>query len=389
MTYVLLSGAKKNIGDFLILDRAKKLLRQFRPEHELITLNGWEPLDDRLDEVNGSDALIFCGGPNISKTFYPGVYPLTKNLNKIKAPKVVLGGGWNEIPGTKRQLNTYSFTASSRRVLESCRMISCRDNQTIKVLEKNGLKGVMTGCPVWYDLNYINKAFEKRASINKVVFTIPQFHTMPRLYDEQCIEVMRVVKELFSDAKLYCSFHRGLKSDEFTFVEEEPRLLAVKDVATELGYEIVDAGYDLSKISFYEDCDLHVGYRLHGHIDFLSQRKPSVLLNVDARGKGFGETIGLPGIQAWSIGLLAEPTYQIGNWIGKYNLLNKVTRIVSNHSALRWSQRLLITGNSQSVRLIRSLLVREKATGFESYLGLESTFQKHFETMKDFLARLP
>jgi hypothetical protein len=93
MSYVLLSRAKKNIGDFLILDRAKKLLQRYRPEKELITLNGWEPLGEHLDEVNGSDAMVFCGGPNVSKTFYPGVYPLTDNIDEIKAPMYLLGGG--------------------------------------------------------------------------------------------------------------------------------------------------------------------------------------------------------------------------------------------------------------------------------------------------------
>jgi len=389
MSYVLLSRAKKNIGDFLILDRAKKLLQRFRPEKKLITINGWEPLGEHLKEVNEADAMIFCGGPNISKTFYPDVYPLTGNLDEIKAPMYLLGGGWNEIPGTKMQREGYSFTPQSRDALGRCAAISCRDSQTVGVLQNNGFKGVMTGCPVWYNLNHIDEKFKAPEEVRKIVYTTPQFHTMPRLYDEQCVEMMDVVKEMFPSAKIYCSFHRGLKPDEFTTEAEEPRLLAVKDAATQRGFEIVDASYELTKIGFYEDCDLHVGYRLHGHIDFLSMRKPSLLLNIDARGQGFADTVGLPGVQAWSKGVLAEPTYTFGNWIGKYNLLNKWTRIVSDRAYLRWSQELWLTGSRNAVKEVRGILDREIKSGFSSYIGLESTFLKHFEVMKDFIAGIP
>jgi hypothetical protein len=389
MTYVLLSRAKKNIGDFLILDRAKRLLERYRPEHKLITINGWEPLGSHLDEVNASDAMIFCGGPNVSKTFYPDVYPLTENLDDVKAPMYLLGGGWNEIPGTKRQRETYWFTPQSRRALERCAAISCRDDQTVEVLRRNGFKSTMTGCPVWYNLDHLDEKFKAPEKIEKVVFTTPQFHTMPRLYDEQCIEVMDVLADLFRGANIYCSFHRGLKADEFTTEEEEPRLGAVRDAATKRGFEIVDASYELSKINFYEGCDLHVGYRLHGHIDFLSMRKPSVLLNIDARGQGFGDTVGLPGVQAWSTGPLAEATYTVGNWIHKYNLLNKVTRVVSNSPSLHWSQGLWMMGNRKAVPNLRKILEGEKKIGFKSYPGLEATFQRYHLVMRDWLAQLP
>jgi hypothetical protein len=389
MTYVLISRAKKNIGDFLILEKAKRLLERYRPEHKLVTLQGWKPLDDHLSEINAASALIFCGGPNINKTFYPEVYPLTENMEDIKVPMYLLGGGWNEIPGTPNQKNSYTFTQKSRRVLESCVAISCRDNQTIEVIEHNGLKGIMTGCPVWYNLDYINEKFQPRRTISKIVYSTPAFDTMPRLYDKQCVEVMDVLVETFPDAEVYCSFHRGLKADEFTAPEEELRLRVVQDAAIKRGFKIVDASYDISKIDFYEECDLHVGYRLHGHIDFLSMRKPSILLNIDARGKGFGDTVGLPGIQAWNAGPLAETTYAIGNWIGKYNLLNKVTRVVSDRSYLLWAQGLWMSGNGEAVKNLRKIIENEKVNGFKSYIGLEQTFLRHFEVMKDYIMSLP
>ena len=77
------------------------------------------------------------------------------------------------------------------------------------------------------------------------------------------------VYSLFPYEKLYCSFHGGLENDEHTSKKEASIRATIKSEAMNLGYEIVNAAYDLSNIEFYKECDLHVGYRLHGHIYFL------------------------------------------------------------------------------------------------------------------------
>ncbi|EAO7496473.1 hypothetical protein AKL48_25425, partial [Salmonella enterica] len=92
--YTLLYGAKKNVGDFLILDRAIKLLKEHKPSEELHLVKRWLPIDEHLEVINKSKAIILCGGPAYQKDFYPGIYPLTKNLIDIKVPIVPFGLGW-------------------------------------------------------------------------------------------------------------------------------------------------------------------------------------------------------------------------------------------------------------------------------------------------------
>ncbi len=41
--------------------------------------------------------------------------------------------------------------------------------------------------------------------------------------------------------------------------------------------------------------DLHIGYRVHTNIYFLSHRKPSILITEDSRGKGLLDTLGCVG----------------------------------------------------------------------------------------------
>ena len=45
-------------------------------------------------------------------------------------------------------------------------------------------------------------------------------------------------------------------------------------------------------IEYYQNVDLHIGYRVHAHIFMNSISKPSVLLNEDGRGKALKDVIG-------------------------------------------------------------------------------------------------
>lgn len=282
--YVLLVGAMKNFGDFLIVDRAKKLLRKHKPWVELIELPRWEPIDSHLEEVNSAKALILCGGPAYQPNFYPKIYPLTKDLDSIKVPIIPFGLGWYSFPGDDISWKQFSFTRSSltrsslkllRKIHNNCAFTSCRDYLTKRILAKYGFKNVlMTRDPAWYDVKFMKKRFEPPQKTEKIAFSLPQ----RRIYYSQSLTVAKALKQLFPKAKLICTFHRGFEADQYTSIREALSLQKLKTALEGLCDEIVNIAYDLSKdIEIYRDCDLHVGYRLHGHIFFLSQRKPSFL----------------------------------------------------------------------------------------------------------------
>ncbi len=60
-----------------------------------------------------------------------------------------------------------------------------------------------------------------------------------------------------------------------------------------LGYVEKDLSGAVENLAFYDNIDLHVGYRLHGHISFLRRRKPSFLIAEDSRSFGIINTPGL------------------------------------------------------------------------------------------------
>ena len=79
---VTLTGALKNVGDFLIAERARALLARF-VDAEQRNLPRHLPLGDQLDAVNRARAVLFCGGPALAADLYPGIYPLAEPLDRL------------------------------------------------------------------------------------------------------------------------------------------------------------------------------------------------------------------------------------------------------------------------------------------------------------------
>ena len=90
--YVILTGGLKNVGDYLIAYRARRLIEKY-VSNNLIEYKRSEPLDEYIDVINDSKGIIICGGPGFTENMYPGTYPLVKNLDDIKVPITTLGVG--------------------------------------------------------------------------------------------------------------------------------------------------------------------------------------------------------------------------------------------------------------------------------------------------------
>lgn len=363
------------MGDFLIVERGKDLLRHHRREHELLELDSWKPLDDFLDEINSSKAVIICGGPGYQPDFYPEVYPLTKRLSDIKVPIIPFGLGWKGFPGDNITLYRYTFTSASmkllRKIYRESSMISCRDYLTKEVLRRHDFDNViMTGCPSLYDVKKIGKQFVAPKEIRKLVFTPAQ----RSLYNKQSKQVMQVLKCMFPEAERYCVFHRGWNVDKYTSENDAKNAQNLKKEALKEGFKVVNAAYGLEKIAFYQECDLHIGYRLHGHIYFLSQRKPSFFLHEDGRGKGFSETISLMSVQAWKrtlSGLIAEKIE-----------VSKVRGLVARLYGIALPR-------EDAVWDLRRYIESEIENNFTRFRGLDRVLDSYYEIMVKFLKSLP
>jgi len=294
--YILLSGAIKNIGDYLIFDSARKLIKTHISDN-IIELNRWENHSNKIDLLNSSKAIIICGGPGFGENMYPQIYPIVDNINELKVPVTTLGVGWSGKPAMKPE--SFNFSENSKKLLNyisnSFGQISCRDIITDKILIQNGYKNsIMTGCPVWYREIDSLKA-KKISEIKKIIFTTPA----SRKLTKQTIKIIKFLRKKYKDAEITISFHRGILPDKYTGLRDSGAYITMSAFAKLKRCKIKDVSYDLNKLEFYKNTDLHIGYRVHAHLYFLAHGLPSVLLSEDGRGLGMSQTFSSPELYAY------------------------------------------------------------------------------------------
>ena len=111
--YVIFSGARKNMGDFLIEDRLCRLIAKVRPDHEVVVLPRWRPLNE--EEINlcrKADLFLLGGGPfyrpDLQKTFKD----ILGTYHNFNAPIAFVAGGWKGRDGTNATITEYCFSAN-------------------------------------------------------------------------------------------------------------------------------------------------------------------------------------------------------------------------------------------------------------------------------------
>lgn len=288
---LVLHGAKKNAGDFLIRDRGLAILSRLLPEQELVLHPRWEPVSP--DAFDRADAVVLCGGPGLAPRFYPRVFPLVDDLAAQTTPVLPLALGWS---GTGSGRPDRFF---SRRSVEALRAIhssigwsGVRDDLSLELLRSIRVGEVRrTGCVAWYELDSLGNPFRAPEGARRVVFTPPSKRRRGGL--REAISVMRKVRAEHAGTDRYCVFHRGFRA-EFAAEVPSAERRATAIAAKALGYRVVDATHDPAAIDLYRDCDLHVGYRVHAHLCALSHRRPSLLVIEDGRGEGQAVTLGDP-----------------------------------------------------------------------------------------------
>lgn len=300
MKIAYLSGAYKNAGDFLIEKRAIELIRHVYPEAEITRFLRNE-IKVNTASINNCDAAVIGGGP-VFKTSLVTYMPLEIYVQEIRIPTMILGGGWYGSNGSSHAVQQYKFDGPTRAFLEKIYAdgfgFSCRDLHTVNVLRENGFpRTVMTGCPAWYDVRYVdNIAFKNDVPEIKTIF-VSDPAKLSNL--KGAVELVDYLRERYPQAEIKFVFHRGTGQDRFTSGKSAAARQQTVLALQSRGVHTEDISYGADGFSLYDKCDLHVGYRVHAHIYNLSIRNRSVLIEEDGRGAGVNETLGLPSIRAY------------------------------------------------------------------------------------------
>jgi hypothetical protein len=148
-----------------------------------------------------------------------------------------------------------------------------------EVLQHNNIEAEVVGDPAWYSPKYLNSEFKRPSKIQQIVFTPPH----NRFFVKQASEILDKLHELFPRQKKIISFQSSL-----TRVDRQLRK-AARD-----HWDFEYTSHDVRNLDFYEESDLHVGYRKHGHLAHLSKRIPSLVLAEDSRALGLMHTFEYP-----------------------------------------------------------------------------------------------
>ena len=311
----LMSGAVINAGDFLIEKRSLELIKHFIPDSEVTILNRvTEDYSDRVDLLNSFDAIIFGGGPIYQAGVYrkslPFVGPQLLAEKRVKTPVFFMGGGM------KGSLYYSNFSSIDKvffnQGLHDTIPFGCRDLITYRFMKHQGYPALMTGCPCWYNLETIDKeelrnSFANPESLRKICVSEPA-------REENVKYLMALLKHLrtrFPHAEIILVVHR-----------EGKQSILSDGILKELGIQVKSISGSVDGFSLYNDCDLHVGFRVHAHIYNLSIRNLTILFNEDVRGNGVNQTLGLENLN------IEKPPYIEKKVFGNYSLLEYTSKMV-------------------------------------------------------------
>jgi len=361
----VLSGAIKNSGDYLIVARSRELLQYCYPNCILTEFIRVFPLDDKLEEINNNDIAVFAGGPGYLPNCYPDHMPLVGQLKDIRIPMFSLGMGWYGPDSRVSTVYHYIFNEQTKklfsRIEDDTSFLGCRDWFAVNVLRNNGIEGgVMTGCPAWYHIPTLKaekKLKSPMESLKKICISDP---ANPRDL-ENAVLLADYLSNTFPGVKIQFVFHRGLpdRTEDAGTREEHKAAGLLLEALVLKGISYIDISSSKQGFSVYDDCDLHVGFRVHAHIYNLSMRNVSILIEEDGRGAGVNDALGLRSIPAYEF--LSDR--------------NQDTAVQK-------------TANRYLIQQVDDMLNRLWNTGFSMYDQAFETMQQTFHTMLEHISTI-
>ena len=378
-----------NVGDQLIEVAVKRLVEHELGDVEFLTIFREDPLDDLLEEVNATNAVLLPAFPiRAAVPMHPGVYRLVDDLDRITVPMIPIGANWNMYPGDSISRNAVRLSAQTisllRRISAGVNQFSCREYHLLALLRGYGIVNTtMTGDPAWYDPVFFGKPLHRPTRVETLVFS----PLLSAFFGPQAVELLGMLAELFPDAKRYCVFHLTDPSMS-KFADKKPTNDAsmrpevarknafIRSRAIDLGYDILEFAGRVEKLDFYRECDLHVGYECHAHLGFLRQRRPSVLIAEDARGVGFNYTLAVGGFDGFRRALVHSVAPPAEGGTSGYCVTQEEFDMAPPRSDL--------------TQAVGRFIAEELDNGFRRYLGLADFIDETYEKgMAPFLKSLP
>lgn len=329
------SQKSRNVGDLLITQSFVELAKTVGAIDDYQTRFRTVSLDapDLLPFRNNP---IFLPGMSIAYSSYPELYSLTRNIGDLPLGLIPFGCTWQHPIGGAGDAARASLSPECHAVFstiaERTGPIATRDHRVEAILHRQGIPAITVGDCAWFHLASIGKGMRRPTRLGRIAVTTPHASR----FTPQSKSLIAMLSRAYPDAHLRLSLHSR--------VTEHTAEIAT--YAARTGYEVVESAGRLEVFDEYDQFDLHVGHRLHGHIGFLRRRIPSVLLMEDARSRGFSASL--------PTGCFAADADE-AEAAHEASVAERVSRLKPDLGV---------------IERVEAFVTREVTTGFESYVGV-------------------
>lgn len=266
----------RNVGDALISTATSEFLAHHDPEATIENIWRAATKEDARKAIHDSDHIVFAC--LTIRGNMPKVYSFIEDIIESGKPFSIIAAG-TALEMSRNMLVQKDFTEEDKRIIRDvaakAKVFSTRGFLTQRFLEDHNIRSAKYAGDVAFGVS--GKKFQKKSNIRKILVSDPHYAGR---FLEAFQQLVKGLSDLFPDAEITCARH-GVNGN----IEETCAALGIPVLPL---YEGVD-----SLRHAYEECDLHVGFRLHGHVTALNCGKPSYLLEQDGRGADYGLSLGL------------------------------------------------------------------------------------------------
>ncbi|MBB3063175.1 polysaccharide pyruvyl transferase family protein [Microbulbifer rhizosphaerae] len=270
---------KLNIGDHLItkatVEAVKKLYGSRAKINIIFRAENWAKVQPQIED---SDFIIFAClaiRKNLSAT-----YRFLPQIIESGIPYGILSAGTSLNVSSSRLLLRKAFDEGDQNILRELAskssFFTTRGLLTQAVCEDIGITNASpAGDIAFVDSRFEKRAFQKVGTVKKIAISDPHYADK---YQNSFLYMLARICDIFPDAQVDLLLH-GIND-------------LTKKLASDMGIGIREIYLDSKNgLDVYDEYNLHVGYRVHGHVSALSRRKPSYLLEQDGRGCDYGLAI--------------------------------------------------------------------------------------------------
>lgn len=289
-----------NVGDGFILRAVERQVGRFEPA--LVWSSRIAPDADALARLDQAAAVVVAGANQLNDryTVWPGL--TAERLRR--SPWVVVPFGVGIHGRDEHNRGMSDETAAILRIIhERLEVSSWRCPHTVAYLEAAlpDLAGrfLMTGCPVVYDRPLLDgqRFHDGEATVAVTVTERGDF------WDREA-RTLDFVARRWPKARRLLVLHENFRPpawweparNKLPYLAALPgsRRTKLRWYAASLGFELAIPASADEALALYRGVDLHVGSRLHAHLNMLSQNKRSWVTGVDGRITGMAEFLGFP-----------------------------------------------------------------------------------------------